>query len=180
MSISICKIAEYYGHDRQRDALSLTQYDVVITSYGTVSAEFVAKSKDTSQTRRGKQLINHVYILPLSCIWIFISFCVVSFGSVSPLWLVHWRRIVLDEAHFIKSHTTRTCRAVCSIKATYRWCLTGTPIQNSVEDLFSLLHFLKVDPWGSWVMNASLLSSTLRQFSVVSGLVVETRSWSNS
>lgn len=68
----------------------------------------------------------------------------------SPLWLIHWRRIVLDEAHIIKCPTANVSQAVCTLLSRFRWCLTGTPIQNSVEDVFALLRFLRVDPWGSW------------------------------
>ena len=38
---------------------------------------------------------------------------------------------------------------VCAIKARHRWCLTGTPIQNYVEDLGAILQFLQVYPFDS-------------------------------
>jgi DNA repair protein RAD5 len=79
--------------------------------------------------------------------FVFLEICP---SKQSPLWLIHWRRIVLDEAHIIKCHTTKISEAVCTLSARFRWCLTGTPIQNSVEDVFPLLRFLKVDPWGTW------------------------------
>ena len=52
---------------------------------------------------------------------------------------LHWRRIVLDEAHTIRNTGTEVARAVTALEADRRWCVTGTVIQNSVADLFSLL-----------------------------------------
>jgi len=61
---------------------------------------------------------------------------------------VVWHRVVLDEAHAIKGHRTATAKAVFElISAERRWCLTGTPIQNSVEDLYSLAKFLRLEPF---------------------------------
>jgi len=56
---------------------------------------------------------------------------------------------VLDEAHLIKDSTTKAARAAYAIKADRRWCVTGTPIQNKLEDLFSLILFLNVQPCSS-------------------------------
>ncbi|KAK0701293.1 SNF2 family N-terminal domain-containing protein [Lasiosphaeris hirsuta] len=53
-----------------------------------------------------------------------------------------WFRVVLDEAHEIRNRSTKQCQAIVSIQAMHRWCLTGTPIQNSVEDLGALVSFL--------------------------------------
>ncbi|KAF2174679.1 hypothetical protein K469DRAFT_772288 [Zopfia rhizophila CBS 207.26] len=57
---------------------------------------------------------------------------------------VHWYRIVLDEAHMIRNSSTKQFRAVTSLHSFSRWCLTGTPIQNSSGDLGSLVRFLKL------------------------------------
>lgn len=63
-----------------------------------------------------------------------------------------WLRVILDEAHSIKNRMTTYFKACASLRATHRWCLTGTPIQNSLDDLFSLLCFLQYEPWSrvSW------------------------------
>ncbi|KAJ6104356.1 helicase [Penicillium sp. IBT 18751x] len=53
-------------------------------------------------------------------------------------------RLVLDEAHNIRRRKTRQYATVSEISATRRWCLIGTPIQNHVDDLGTLVSFLKV------------------------------------
>ncbi|KAK6776466.1 hypothetical protein RDI58_027467 [Solanum bulbocastanum] len=63
---------------------------------------------------------------------------------------IRWFRVVLDEAHTIKSSKSQISNAAAALIADRRWCLTGTPIQNNLEDIYSLLRFLRVEPWGSW------------------------------
>lgn len=50
--------------------------------------------------------------------------------------------ILLDEAQAIKNRETRNARSVKRLKADYRLVLTGTPIENSLEDLWSLFDYL--------------------------------------
>ncbi|XP_058216059.1 DNA repair protein RAD5A [Rhododendron vialii] len=66
------------------------------------------------------------------------------------LYSVRWFRLVLDEAHSIKSSKSQSSVAAAALTADRRWCLTGTPIQNNLEDIYSLLRFLRVEPWGNW------------------------------
>ncbi|RVX22343.1 DNA repair protein RAD5B [Vitis vinifera] len=63
---------------------------------------------------------------------------------------VEWYRVVLDEAHTIKSSKTLSAQAAFALPSHCRWCLTGTPLQNNLEDLYSLLCFLHVEPWCNW------------------------------
>ena len=67
--------------------------------------------------------------------------------SESKLHSVVWKRVVLDEAHKIKGRTTNVAKAIYSLRAEYRWCLSGTPLQNNVGELYGLVKFLKMDPW---------------------------------
>lgn len=47
----------------------------------------------------------------------------------------------------IKEHTTIQARAACELLAERRICLTGTPLQNTLNDLFSLMRFLRLEPF---------------------------------
>ncbi|KAF2179187.1 hypothetical protein K469DRAFT_597047 [Zopfia rhizophila CBS 207.26] len=60
-----------------------------------------------------------------------------------------WHRIVLDEAHVIRNQSSQVFRSVRSLSAKHRWCITATPIQNLVEDLGTLVEFLRVWPFDS-------------------------------
>ncbi|KAL6821028.1 SNF2 family N-terminal domain-containing protein [Trichoderma sp. SZMC 28015] len=60
------------------------------------------------------------------------------------LFTSQWYRVVLDEAHHIRTRSSQTFRAACEIQACYRWCLTGTPIHNSLDDFAALLSFVGV------------------------------------
>lgn len=50
--------------------------------------------------------------------------------------------MVLDEAQCIKNRSTLAAHAAWSLRARSRWCLSGTPLQNSIEDLYAYLRFL--------------------------------------
>ncbi|ORX56292.1 hypothetical protein DM01DRAFT_1366733 [Hesseltinella vesiculosa] len=64
---------------------------------------------------------------------------------------INFWRVVLDEAHTIKNRASQTSRACCALKAKRRWALTGTPIQNKLDDLFALVRFLHVEPWSNYM-----------------------------
>uniref|UniRef100_A0A8C0B6A6 Helicase like transcription factor n=1 Tax=Buteo japonicus TaxID=224669 RepID=A0A8C0B6A6_9AVES len=65
----------------------------------------------------------------------------------SPLHKVRWLRIVLDEGHTIRNPNAQQTKAALNLEGHRRWVLTGTPIQNSVKDLWSLISFLKLKPF---------------------------------
>src|ERR1700712_1013364 len=56
---------------------------------------------------------------------------------------LHWRRVVLDEGHTIRNPRSKGAIAACGLRADSRWTLTGTPIINSLKDLYSQVRFLK-------------------------------------
>ncbi len=95
--------------------------DVIITSYGVVLSEFGQIA--------GKNIAraNHTGLFSLK----------------------FWR-IILDEAHQIKNRQAKTAKACYQLASDHRWALTGTPIVNKLEDLFSLVRFLGVEPWNNF------------------------------
>uniref|UniRef100_A0A8D3DB17 Helicase-like transcription factor n=1 Tax=Scophthalmus maximus TaxID=52904 RepID=A0A8D3DB17_SCOMX len=70
-----------------------------------------------------------------------------DFGNKSPLHGISWLRVVLDEGHIIRNPNALMSKAVLDLKASRRWILSGTPIQNSVKDLWMLLAFLRLKPF---------------------------------
>ncbi|KAI8402110.1 hypothetical protein FOFC_17415 [Fusarium oxysporum] len=60
-----------------------------------------------------------------------------------------WHRVILDEAHIIRNRRSKVFRVVCDLKARHRWCLTGTPVQNHLDDFGALLEFLNVYPFNT-------------------------------
>ena len=122
------KTLVYYGNEKAANLQTLcsasnaaTAPNVIITSYGTVLSEF----NQVAQAKGDR-------------------------GSHGGLFSVDFFRIILDEAHTIKNRQAKTSKACYELSAKHRWVLTGTPIVNRLEDLFSLVRFLKVEPWSNF------------------------------
>ncbi|CAL5226040.1 g8852 [Coccomyxa viridis] len=74
--------------------------------------------------------------------------------GISVLHEVRWRRVVLDEAHSIKDRRCSTARAVFALTSKYKWALSGTPLQNRVGELYSLIRFLRIFPYAFYFCGA--------------------------
>jgi len=62
---------------------------------------------------------------------------------------VRWHRVVADEAHHLKNAATQQSRAVRALPATHRLALTGTPVENRLAELHSVLDFANPGLFGS-------------------------------
>ncbi|WWD17390.1 hypothetical protein CI109_101831 [Kwoniella shandongensis] len=117
----------WYGNDRTDVDRLLGQegkkkVDVLITSYGTLASEYQKWKKNKDKPNyEGGSIYDHEFL-----------------------------RIVLDEAHNIKNRTALVSKACYELKGQRRWALSGTPIVNRLDDLYSLLHFLRLEPWGHY------------------------------
>ncbi|KAG7450692.1 uncharacterized protein BT62DRAFT_885418 [Guyanagaster necrorhizus] len=158
------KVYIYHGNARRPDPAFLADFDAVITTYATLASEFSKQNRSivTAEAEeeeegagssdgggveideRGNQILR----LPKT-----------KKGGVkrkksgfsaseasSALQSIHWFRVVLDEAHCIKETGTVGSRASCDLMADRRLCLTGTPVQNKLDDVFALIKFLRLQP----------------------------------
>ncbi|KAJ9566020.1 hypothetical protein OSB04_001986 [Centaurea solstitialis] len=150
----------YHGPNRTKDPFELAKYDVVLTTYAIVSMEVPKQplvDEDDDETKKRSDS------LPIK----------LSPGKKRkypptsdessrkdkkgtdnepselvdrPLAKLRWFRVILDEAQSIKNYKTQVARACWGLRAKRRWCLSGTPIQNSIDDLYSYFRFLRYDP----------------------------------
>ncbi|KAM4730767.1 LOW QUALITY PROTEIN: transcription termination factor 2 [Anableps anableps] len=119
----------YHGASRERSARVLADYDVVVTTYSLVSKEIPVQKEDADKpSKDADHMPSHS----------------------APLLRVSWARVVLDEAHNIKNPKVQTSMAVCQLRARARWAVTGTPIQNNLLDMYSLLKFLRCSPFDEY------------------------------
>lgn len=115
------KILIYHGSKRVRDPYELVKYDVVITSYGVLVQEYPKEEKIWDA--RTQKLVKKI-------------------RPKGPLYRVGWYRVILDEAQSIKNRQSDTHKASRALHSQCRWAVTGTPIQNSIDDIYAKFLFL--------------------------------------
>ncbi|KAL4961359.1 DEAD/DEAH box helicase [Aspergillus stella-maris] len=120
-----------HGNSGAVNFSTVNEYEIVLTSFGTVEAEL--RRKQGRQRRRVVSFTatNEPCNLPI-------------LGPSST-----WHRVILDEAQGIKNDKSCTALACCEIDATYRWCLTGTPVMNNLRELYSLFKFLRIESFSA-------------------------------
>uniref|UniRef100_A0A670JA45 Chromodomain helicase DNA binding protein 1 n=1 Tax=Podarcis muralis TaxID=64176 RepID=A0A670JA45_PODMU len=63
---------------------------------------------------------------------------------------LNWAFIGVDEAHRLKNDDSLLYKTLIDFKSNHRLLITGTPLQNSLKELWSLLHFIMPDKFSSW------------------------------
>lgn len=58
-----------------------------------------------------------------------------------------WNRVVFDEGHVLRNIVTQQTQAALNLKANYKWIVSGTPIQNRIDDLYSLIKIIEYVPF---------------------------------
>ncbi|KAF4548149.1 SNF2 family N-terminal domain-containing protein 5 [Elsinoe fawcettii] len=118
----------YHGQNAKTKGMTvkdLKKYDVIMVSYNSLESVHRKQIKGWS---RGEDIVK----------------------EASPIHAIEFHRVILDEAHSIKSRTTGVAKACFALKAKYKWCLSGTPVQNRIGEFFSLLRFLEVRPFADY------------------------------
>ncbi|KAG5596034.1 hypothetical protein H5410_037266, partial [Solanum commersonii] len=67
--------------------------------------------------------------------------------NIMILHSMKWNRIILDEAHCVKDIHSNTTRAILALESSFKWALSGTPLQNRVGEWYSLVRFLQINPY---------------------------------
>ncbi|CAR30902.1 ZYRO0E05192p [Zygosaccharomyces rouxii] len=105
----------------------LSHYDIVITSYNVVSTEVhYAEYNASSRPRR--------------------STCPIKYDYSSPLSLMQFFRIILDEVQMLHSDSTKAAKCTSLLHRVHTWGVSGTPIQL-VKDFQTVLSYLKISPF---------------------------------
>uniref|UniRef100_M1APR5 DEXH helicase-like repair protein n=1 Tax=Solanum tuberosum TaxID=4113 RepID=M1APR5_SOLTU len=158
----------YHGTNRGKFTHNLEEYDFVITTYSTIQADY--RPKKSKQNSKNSKLCDERSSDNSVSVGEDVS------RRKSVLHSVKWDRIILDEAshtftdscimllfssigilyfvvskaHHIKSVSTLTTKAVLALESFYKWALTGTPLQNHIGELYSLVRFLQVTPYACY------------------------------
>ncbi|KAL2341934.1 hypothetical protein Fmac_009874 [Flemingia macrophylla] len=153
----------YHGSSRTKDPYELAKHDVVLTTYSIVSME-VPKQPLVDKDDEEKGAYDDLEIPskkrkcpPTSSKSGKKGDNAMLEAAARPLAKVAWFRVVLDEAQSIKNHRTQVARACWGLRAKRRWCLSGTPIQNAIDDLYSYFRFLRYDPYAVYTSFCSTI-----------------------
>ncbi|CAN6617417.1 hypothetical protein TRVA0_007S00276 [Trichomonascus vanleenenianus] len=138
----------HHGPQREKTSSSFHHYDVIITTFNVLAAEgraLVDVDKHNGNANKNDSAPK----------------------KAGPLFDKQWWRVILDEAHTIKNQDSKTAKAAFLIKSDRRWCLTGTPVQNNIDDLYSLIRFIRAKPYNDYVTWATKIGDPLKKGKLV-------------
>lgn len=108
----------------------LADYDVVITDFNVLKQEIYFSQNQCKGLRHEKKFIS----------------------PISPLLMITWWRVCLDEAQMVETTTNQSSKMVKTIPAVHRWSVSGTPIQKHINDIYGLLFFMGFSPYDDFAV----------------------------
>jgi len=125
----VLSVELYHGKNRHEVLSDVKdgRVDILLVSYNTLAADYDSSGKDDAAPKKKKKKAKRQKL-----------------GE--SIFDIDFHRIVLDEAHTIRNSKTRSFKAVSLIKSERKLALTGTPLVNSSDDIFSIFSFLGVQP----------------------------------
>uniref|UniRef100_H0VRT6 E3 ubiquitin-protein ligase SHPRH n=1 Tax=Cavia porcellus TaxID=10141 RepID=H0VRT6_CAVPO len=109
----------------------LAEQDIVIITYDVLRSELNYVDIPHSNSEDGRRLRNQKRYMAIP----------------SPLVAVEWWRICLDEAQMVECPAVKAAEMALRLSGINRWCISGTPVQRGLEDLFGLVVFLGIEPY---------------------------------
>lgn len=102
-----------------------TKYDVVLATYQTLRKEVHFAEEPPKRDMRAAPKVER---------------------KRSPLVMIQWWRLCLDEAQMVESGVSAAARVACRLPRVNSWAVSGTPLKKDVQDLHGLLVFLRFEP----------------------------------
>ncbi|CAI9091902.1 OLC1v1027013C1 [Oldenlandia corymbosa var. corymbosa] len=114
------------------DINELVNADIVLTTYDALKDDLSHDSDRYEADRRSLRFEKRYPVVP------------------TLLTRILWWRICLDEAQMVESNAAAATEMALRLHGTHRWCITGTPMQRKLDDLYGLLKFLRASPFDAF------------------------------